>query len=196
MNGMAADGSGAGTRRWRPVLWGGAAMLLLAPAAAMLVTAEMNWGPGDFLHLAILLAIGCGAVEAAVRMRLGAAYRGAVAIAVGTALLLAWVTLAVGVIGSEDDPANRLFGLVLAVAAAGAALSRLRPRGMAWTMAATALAQIAVALTALESGLGLEDPGGAAEILALNGLFAAAWLASAWLFRRSARAQEGAGAAR
>ena len=55
--------------------------------------------------------------------------------------MLVWINLAVGIIGSEDNPANLMYGGVLAVGVAGAVAARFRPGGMARALAATALAQ-------------------------------------------------------
>src|SRR3712207_9407040 len=91
----------------------------------------------------------CGAFELAARMTGNNAYRAAVAVAVVAVFLLVWINLAVGVIGSEDNPANLLYLGVLAVGFLGAIIAGLRPRGMARTLFAMALAQALVPLIAL-----------------------------------------------
>jgi hypothetical protein len=173
--------------RWRVAGWGGAAALVLLPWLAMQVTDEVNWSPADFV-IAGLLVAGVGAIlEAAVRRTDSRCYRAAVAVALAAAFLLVWVNGAVGIIGSEENPANLLYGGVLVVAIAGAVLARGRPAGMAPAMYATALAQMFVAATAAILGWGL--PGsGPLEVLALNGSFAVLWLVAARLFRRATRA--------
>ena len=120
-------------------------------------------------------------------------YRYAVGVALVAALLLVWINLAVGVIGTEDDNANLMYVGVLAVGIIGAIIARLRPPGMARALFATALAQALVAVIALIFGLGLpwSPP---VEILGLNGFFVALFLGSAWLFRNAAREQPPAGA--
>lgn len=77
------------------------------------------------------------------------AYRAAAGIALGTAFLLIWISFAVGVIGTEDNPANLMFGAVLLLGLIGAVAARFQPEGMARALAATALAQGLVALIAL-----------------------------------------------
>lgn len=82
---------------WRLLGWGGAALLLLLPAGAMLVTPEMNWGPGDFLAFAgLLLGAGAG-LELTLGGRGSARRRGLAACAVLTLTLLVWAELAVGI---------------------------------------------------------------------------------------------------
>jgi hypothetical protein len=74
-------------------------------------------------------------------------------------------------------------------AAACIAVARLRPRGMAYALLATALAQTLVTVIAVAGGLGAAEPPGRFGILVLNGFFVALFAASAWLYRRAARAQ-------
>lgn len=119
-------------------------------------------------------------------MRTRTAYQSALALALSGAFLLVWLSLGVGIIGWDGDPANLMYFVVLAVGVAGAILARLRPRGMARALCAVVLAQALVAGVALAAGLGLPyNP--PAEIVALNGFFIAIFAASAWLFWRAAR---------
>ena len=103
-------------------------------------------------------------------------------LALAAALLLIWLSLGVGIIGKDGDPANLMYFGVLAVGIIGAIIARLQPHGMARALFATALAQ----MVALIAGLGLPWSG-PAEILVLNGFFIAMFAGSAWLFRRAAR---------
>jgi hypothetical protein len=114
------------------------------------------------------------------------AYRSAVGVAVAAACMLVWLSLGVGIIGADGDPANVMYFGVLAVGIIGGSVARLQPRGMARALFAMALAQALVAAIALIAGLGLpwSPP---AEILALNGFFVALFVGSACLFRRAAR---------
>jgi hypothetical protein len=160
------------------------ACLLTVPLVAMHFTDEVNWDLADFVVAGVLL-MSAGLAYTLVAGRMGnAAYRAGVGVAVAAALLLVWTNLAVGLIGSEDNPANLMYLGVLAVAIAGAASARLRPQGMARAMFATAFALALVALIAF--GYLSREP---LEALGVNGFFAALFVASAWLFRRAARAQ-------
>lgn len=173
--------------RWRLAGWGAATVLLLVPLVAMQFTDEVNWSVADFVVFGAMLACAGGAFELAARMTRNTAYRAAVAVALAAAFLLVWANGAVGIIGSEDNPANLMFGGVLAVGLVGAAVARFRPEGMARALVATALAQALVAVVAAVAGMGY--------IFAATAFFGALWLASAWLFRRAALQQAGAGAA-
>ncbi len=120
-------------------------------------------------------------------------YAIAMVVALGAALLLAWLSLGVGIIGTDGDRANLMYFGVLAVGTVGAILARFRARGMVWAMIGVALTQLAVGVLAVLAGMGLpwSPP---PEILALTGVFVALWLASAWLFRNASRMREDTGA--
>jgi hypothetical protein len=166
--------------------WGTAALMLLAPLVAMRFTDEVAWDAFDFASMAALLGgVGLG-VELAVRKTGNAAYRSAAAVALAATFLLVWINAAVGVIGSEQEDANLLYGGVLAVGLVGAVIVRFRPAGLARAMAATAFAQAAVPVIAPISGAASTALAWSPEALVLTSLFAAMWLLSAWLFRRAA----------
>ena len=67
-------------------------------------------------------------------------YRFAAGVALAAAFVLAWLSLGVGVIGKDGDPANLMYFGVLAVGIIGAVIARFRPHGMARALLATALA--------------------------------------------------------
>ena len=166
--------------RWSLAIWGMAAFLLLLPAIAMRFPGTgVDWDARDFLVMGVMFFIACGSYEVVARISDNTAYRAASGIALITAFLTVWVNLAVGMLGSEQNPANLLFGGVLAIALLGALVARFRPRGMARAMQAAATAQAAMALYALF--------GGYAEVTLHVGLFALPWLLSARLFKKAAR---------
>ena len=159
-------------------------LILLVPFAAMRFTTEVAWDLADFLVAGALL-FGTGLTYELIARKAGTmAYRIAVAVALAAALILIWANLAVGIIGSEDNPANLMYIGVLAVAVIGAALARLEPQGMSRALFATALAQALVALIALLGRLG-SPSNGPAQILILNGFFVVLFVGSALLFRRA-----------
>jgi ABC-type Na+ efflux pump permease subunit len=168
---------------------------MLLPLVAMQFTDEVKWDGADFAFLgALLLGVG-GSYELLASKNGSTAYRAAVGVALAGAFLLVWINAAVGIIGSENNDANLMFGGVLAVGVIGAILARFQPAGMARDLFATALAQVVVALIALISGAGAGAPKWPIDLLVLTGFFAALWLASAMLFRRAAREQTPANAA-
>ncbi|OHE84693.1 MAG: hypothetical protein A2579_10195 [Lysobacterales bacterium RIFOXYD1_FULL_69_11] len=190
---MTGGGSGGGTgrrrNRLRWAIWGTAAGLLMVPAVAMQLGAEgWDWNAFDFVVMGALLAAASGTYELAAWMSGNRAYRAGVGVAVVAAFLMAWVSLAVGIIGPEDNPLNLMYVGVYAVGFIGALLARYRPRGMVRTLLATAAVQALIAVVAMVSAL----TGGYGWIevlrqLVLNGFFVAMWLVSALLFHRAAR---------
>ena len=116
----------------------------------------------------------------------GTAYRSAVVVAVAACVLLVWLSLGVGIIGQDGDPANLMYFGVLAVGIVGAVVARFQPQGMAGALFATAFAQAVVTAIAIVGRLGLPWSG-PAEILLLNAFFVAMFAGSGWLFRRAAR---------
>lgn len=117
-------------------------------------------------------------------------YRLGLALAVLTALFLVWAVGALGIIGEGGKP-DRMYLGVLVTLVVGSALARLRPRGMAYALLATAAAQAVVAVIALATGQ--QDTPGASvvEILGLTAMYVAMFGLSAWLFWRSAELRTG-----
>jgi hypothetical protein len=112
-------------------------------------------------------------------------YRLAIGVAVATVLFLVWAIGALGIIGAGGRP-DRMYLGVLAVLAIGTVVARLRPRGMALALAATAAATALVAGIALVAGYQHTEGASVLEILGLNGMYAALFGLSAWLFHRAA----------
>jgi O-antigen/teichoic acid export membrane protein len=112
-------------------------------------------------------------------------YRLAAGVAIAAALILAWLSLGVGIIGRDGDPTNLMYFGVLAVGIIGSFIARFRARGMSRALFATALAQTSVATIALTAQLG-RPWSGPLELMLLNGFFVALFAGSAWLFRRAA----------
>lgn len=112
-------------------------------------------------------------------------YRLAIGVALATVLFLIFGIGALGIIGAGGRP-DRMYLGVLGVLTIGTVIARLRPRGMALALAATALAQVLVAVIALIAGLQHTEGASVIEILGLTGMYAALFTLSAWLFRRAA----------
>ncbi len=165
------------------------ASILMVPLVALLFTNEVNWNLFDFIVMGILL-FGTGLTYVLTsRISDSIAYRTAVGVAVVAGLLLIWMNLAVGIIGSEDNPANLLYVGVLAAGFIGAIIARFQAYGMARALFAMALAQVLIAVFALIAGLGSTGPIWPRDILILTGLFTALWIGSALFFQRAAREQ-------
>ena len=173
---MAAIGR-RGVSPWRIIGWGTVAALLLAPLVAIQFTSEFDWDETDFIVMGFIFGSLGLSLEFMVTRSHSLAYRIASGIAILAAFLLIWANLAVGMIGSEDNAYNLLFGAVLAIAIVGSIATRFRPIGMALATAAAGVAQIAIAIGGIPT-----DPRGALFSSILGGL----WLLAALLFRKSA----------
>lgn len=171
--------TGARLGRWRLIPWLGAGALLLAPLVAMRFTEAVRWTASDFALMAALLAAPLGLFQLISRRSPDRAFRGGLAVALGTAFLLVWTNLAVGLIGDGSHPANLMFAAVLAVGLLGAMLSRLRAAGMAQTLAVMAATQALAGLWAWAAKLD--------QILPPTAVFTALWLGAAGLFALAAR---------
>jgi len=101
-------------------------------------------------------------------------------------LLLAWMNLAVGLLGDQDNPANLMYFGVLAVGGVGTLVTpKTRPQAMLRVMCAMALAQALVAVIALKIGIHRLPGSSVAGVVGLNGFFVVLFLVSALLFRHA-----------
>jgi hypothetical protein len=164
--------------------------ILMVPLVAMQFTDEVKWSLFDIIVMGALL-FGAGLAYVLVARRVNhSAYRTAVGVAVVAGFLLIWVNLAVGIIGSEDHPANSLYLGVLAIGLFGGLISRFNPRGMARTLFTAALAQMLVPIIALIIWRPSKDElPGIVGVFLLNGFFAALFILSGMLFKRAVDAK-------
>ena len=115
-------------------------------------------------------------------------YRLAIVVALATALLLVLGIGALGVIGAGGR-ADRGYLAVLLVLAVGTAIARLRPRGMAVALLATALTQVLVPVVVLAAEVPGTEGVSVVDVVGLTAMFAGLFGVSAWLFRRAAHQQ-------
>jgi len=169
----------------RLIGWGVAAALLILPLIAMQFTRDVNWTTSDFIVWGIMLATVGGLFELAVRLSPLPSYRAGFGVALLGAFLVTRTNLAVGIVGSEDNPANQLFFLALLVGIVGAGVARLRSPGMAHAMFATAIA-LAAAFIIAEMRPTDEIWVPASREALGTGIFLFAFVASGLLFRRAA----------
>jgi hypothetical protein len=164
--------------RWKILIWMMAFGLWLTPLIAMHFTKEVAWDETDFIIFGVMLIVPCVLLELATRLSRSPHYRLGFGIALVACFVLIWMNLAVGIIGSEDNPANLMYAGVLAIGATGAILARLRAKGMAIALVVMAVAQGLVSATAVIGGY---------FTVPLDAVFISLWLASAWLFHTAAR---------
>jgi hypothetical protein len=158
--------------------------LIVASILLVPLVGGANWDLFDYVVAGALL-FGTGlAYELVAKRMSNKAYRCGVGLAVGAALVLTWMNLAVGLIGSENNPANLMYFGVLAIGVVGALLARFRPEGMARALFAMALAQLLVPVIAVI----IWQPNfsrGVVGVFALNGFFVLMFVLSALLFQRA-----------
>jgi hypothetical protein len=150
--------------------------LLALPWLAMQFSDQVRWSGSDFVVAGILLGGCAGLLELALWRAPSLAYVLAALLAVGAGLLQVWANLAVGIVGSEANPQNLRFLVVVGCALLAALFSAGRPQRLAVGMRLTALAQLGVALWFALEGVLLP-----VFTVILTGL----WLAAAALFRRA-----------
>jgi hypothetical protein len=165
----------------RMKLIGAVAALMVIPVVALRAMDDVEWDPGDAVFLAILLTGITLALEVAARVPGRLAFAAGIGLALLAGLLQIWVNLAVGIIGSEDNPINLMYAAVVAIAVTAAALTQFEAEGMKRAMVAAAAAQGATFFIALGAGFGFTGP--------ITIFFVSLWLIAAWLFRRAAEAR-------
>ncbi|SDG51652.1 hypothetical protein [Pelagibacterium luteolum] len=170
----------------RLAAWGLAGVLLIMAGVSKILTGMPDWGVLDFVLIGLLLAGPLFGYELAVRRSHKSQYRAGAAVALLATMLLVWINLAVGIIGSEDNLANGMYVAVLAIAASGAYVARFGADGLGRAMMATAGAQALVTVIAigLEFNAPYREP---MELIFINTFFISLWLGSGWLFFQAAR---------
>lgn len=175
------------TSTLRLIGWTLVAGLLITPAVAMRFTEEVQWTTADFLFAGIIL-IGAGVIgELAVRASGAWSYRIGAGLAVLASVLLIWINGAVGIIGSEDHPANLLYLGVVLAAFVGGVVSRFRADGLSMSMIIAAVIQVVIGVVAVLRGWGEGSENWPQPVIVLSIIFGLIWLASAALFRRADR---------
>lgn len=180
-NSTGKDGE-KGAVPWRRLGWSIPIVLLALP---LLLGAP--WTLGDYVFAGTAFAMFGGALEILFRGSETKWYRAGAGVALVTTFLLLWINGAVGIIGSEDNPANLMFVVVILIALAGAIAVRFEAEGMARAMTVAAAAQGMIALGAFSYGLGAMEPPGLIGVVILIAAFAGLWLLSAAFFAKAAR---------
>jgi hypothetical protein len=160
-------------------------LILLIPLWGNFNVEGWNWSPFDFVAAFVVL-FGAGSTFEWIASKGGtSAYRIAAGVACATGLVLLWINMAVGLIGSDRNPANFMYLAVLALAFSGAYLAGFDARGMSRALLTTAVAQALVPVFALIFNPNDFSPG-VAQVFALNAFFVAMWIVAAMLFRHAA----------
>lgn len=179
-------------------------LVALALSFALIVVAvsflRTEGSPADVMALAVSGLIIVGSIVYAATNRHGAAYRWAVGLALAATLVLFWMIGAVALLGPElgKNTADLIYFAVPVVAVIGAIVTGFRPDGMARAMLAAAIAVLVLPVIVV-GGFTPLSPTTAGEffpygLLIFHSPFAALYLGSAWLFRKSEQVPPPAGA--
>lgn len=172
---------------------GVALVLLFALAAVAVFFLRAEGSPADAMALAVDGLVLVGAIVYVATNRHTAAYRWAVGLALAATFILFWMIGAVALLGPElgRNTADLIYFAVPTVAIIGAIGARFQPHGMALAMLAAAVAVLVLPVIVV-AGFTPLSPNTAGELfpyglLLFHSPFAAVFLGSAWLFRKSAR---------
>ena len=169
----------------RLIVWVVIVVLILLIPLVMQLTNEVQWNEAVAYGVMLLVAGGFYELWQWLKTRSNA-YRFAFGVGLAGVILLGWVSGAVGIIGSENQPVNLMYWSVPAVLLIGSLISRFKPRGMAYTLFATALVQVIIPVVALiispEVSWGNV---GVIGVFVVNSIFATLLVVSALLFRRA-----------
>lgn len=160
--------------------------LLLVPLAGKLISNEVEWSPGDFVIAGILLFSTGFTYKLVTMLEKNVIYRVATGLALASGLFLIWSNVAVGIIGSEDNPANAMYLAVIAIGVIGVVASKFQANKMAYAAFAMATTQLIITVIALILGLHHDPWSSLAEILSVNGFFITLFIVSGMLFRWAA----------
>jgi hypothetical protein len=166
-------------------------LLLLIPLLAMQITSEVDWDETDFIVMGILIFATGFSFKLVTMKSDNFIYKTAVGLAFFTGFFLVWSNLAVGIIGSEDNPVNLLYFAILAVGIIGAFFTRFQPQKMAFVMFAIAVAHVLIAGIVLIGGFYQSPPSTVFHIIAANGFFITLFSMSGGLFWLAAEKRNG-----
>lgn len=163
-------------------------ILLLVPLIAMQFTEEVKWNFFDFIVAGFLL-FGTGFSYKLLTQKAGSTvYKAAIAVSLASGLFLVWANLAVGIVGSEENPVNVFYFGVIAIGMIGSVIARFRPRGLSLTMfamaSATALIAAGIIIFAVFQNIEFTFPD-VMRLLAIHVFFITLFVISALLFRQA-----------
>jgi hypothetical protein len=162
-------------------------IILMIPLIMMQFSTEVDWSVSDFVLAGLLLFTAGFALWMAFLSKSSSLQKLAAGSWIGIIFLMTWANLAVGLIGSGPNTANLMFIGVIAVAVAGAIISKFQYKGMAKTLMATLAAHIIVMGISLVLEMHKMPGISLTEILGINGFFMLLWAGSGLMFRLTAR---------
>ena len=160
----------------------GALAVLMVPLVASRVVDGWNWPPGAFVFVYVLFFV-TGLAYALIARKMDAwSYKAGVGVALVSGFGLAWSTMVH--VADAGGPVNFVYYGVLVVGLVGALLSRLKARGLAYTLFAMAATYALIAVI-LPSGA---PPDLARNMAIGHGVFVVMLITSGLLFRHASLA--------
>ncbi|MBX4188147.1 MAG: hypothetical protein KW793_03355 [Candidatus Doudnabacteria bacterium] len=161
-------------------------LLLLIPVLASQYVDGWDWSFSDYVFAGIMF-FGTGALfEWGRSISANMFYRAGFGLALLAGFMITWANLAVGFIGSEENPANLMYFAVLAVTFLASIILRFNAQGMSRIMFATALALFlipVIALVVLHSDFAeIPQAAGTLAVFVLNGFLVLLFVGSGLLF--------------
>ena len=171
----------------RLIVWAIVVALMLMIPLAMQFTNEVQWNEAVAYGVILLVVGGFYELWQWLKTRSNT-YRFAFGAGLAGALLLGWVSGAVGIIGSENQPVNLMYWAVPAVLLIGSLIARFKPSGMTRALFVTALVQVSVPVIALIISSEVSwGNAGVIGVFIVNSFFVVLFAVSALLFRRAER---------
>lgn len=170
----------------RYIVWAIVMTLILTISVVASLTNEVQYNE-TIAYIIMLLVIG-GTYELWQWLKThNTRYRFAFGVGLTGLFFLGWVSGAVGIIGSENNPANLMYWAVPTIGLTGSLLSRFKRSGMVSTLFAMAVVQILIPVFALCIWPAQASWGdaGVIGVFIFNSIFAMFFVASALLFRRA-----------
>ncbi|MCO6473553.1 MAG: hypothetical protein J5I57_07485 [Melioribacteraceae bacterium] len=169
-------------------------LLLLIPLLAMQFSSGVDWSLFDFIVAGFLLfGTGLTYVLLTTKVKNGT-YKAGIAFGLFAGLFLIWANLAVGIIGSEDNPVNIIYYGVIGIGILGAVISRFKSRGLSLTMFVIALILLLITAIVLIYAWTQSADFRTNELMAyigVHGLFIFLFSISGVLFRQAAQDEDG-----
>ena len=163
--------------------------ILLVPFIAMFFTEEVQWTLSDFVIMGALI-FGISLAYQFLSGRSGdVAYKGGIGLALLSVFLLVWINLAVGIIGSEDNPLNMLYLLIPMIGFVGTIIAKARAQGMYITLMIMAVCVGLVPIIGIvwnRPAVSTPDAfAGFIGVIMINALFIALFVGSGFLFKNA-----------
>jgi hypothetical protein len=158
-------------------------LLLSIPLAAMKFYTGVVWTFSDFI-IAGTLIFGTGLLyKLFARFRPEVLFKTGMGLALITGLLLIWVNMAVGIVGSENNPFNLVYFTVVAAGLLSGFWVQFKPTRLMVVISVMAILMIVISIVAIITGQQSAPGSSVMEILGIHGFFALLFMISALLLR-------------